>query len=103
MPKLPSYRITDLAEAISPDCKKPIVGIRPGEKIHEEMIAPADAFCTYDLGNFYVILPPNPNWEVEEFVKIYKAKKVNTGFSYNSGENTIWETVESLKALVSKV
>ena len=57
VPKIPSYRITDLAEAIGPSCDKPIIGIRPGEKIHEEMITASDSFSTIDLGSYYAILP----------------------------------------------
>ena len=55
VPKIPSYKITDVAEAIGPNCKQEIVGIRPGEKLHEEMITPSDSFFTYDLGKYYVI------------------------------------------------
>ena len=57
VPKIPSYKILDVANAIGPDCEKPIVGIRPGEKIHEEMITSSDSFNTYDIGKYYVILP----------------------------------------------
>ena len=53
VPKIPSYRITDVAEAIAPDCKQIVVGIRPGEKIHEEMITVSDSFSTYDLGTYF--------------------------------------------------
>ena len=59
VPKIPSYRITDLANAIGPSCKKKIIGIRPGEKIHEEMITSSDSYSTYDVGNFFIILPAN--------------------------------------------
>src|SRR5690606_29786328 len=57
VPKIPSYKILDVAEAIGPECEKPLVGIRPGEKVHEEMITPSDSFYTYDLGEYYVVLP----------------------------------------------
>ena len=57
VPKIPSYRIMDVAEAIGPSCEKPIIGIRPGEKIHEEMITASDSFTTIDLGDYYAILP----------------------------------------------
>ncbi len=103
VPKLPSYRIMDVANAIGPDCEKPIVGIRPGEKLHEEMISPSDAFYTYDLGTYYVILPSSPPWPVDDFITAFKAKKVPPGFSYNSGENTAWETVDSLKGLIKAI
>lgn len=102
VPKIPSYRILDVAEAIGPECEKKVVGIRPGEKVHEEMITPSDSFYTYDLGEYYAILPSNPNWDTEEFIKTFDAKKVPTGFKYNSGENTEWETVESLRELITE-
>lgn len=97
VPKIPSYKITDIAKAIGPNCKYEVVGIRPGEKIHEEMITPSDSFHTYDLGKYFVIIPSVPNWDKEAFITAFKAKKVTEGFSYNSGENTDWETVESLR------
>jgi UDP-N-acetylglucosamine 4,6-dehydratase (inverting) len=102
VPKLPSYRITDLAEAIGPHCQKIIVGIRPGEKIHEEMITSSDSFFTYDLGKYYVICPQFPNFNVEKFQKDHNATKVPPGFKYNSGENTEWETVETLRQLIKQ-
>lgn len=102
VPKLPSYKILDVAEAIGPKLDKPVVGIRPGEKIHEEMITPSDSFYTYDLGTYYAILPATHKWSLEEFKKEFNASKVPIGFSYNSGENTEWETIESLRSLIKK-
>lgn len=100
VPKIPSYRITDVAKAIGPSCNHPVVGIRPGEKIHEEMITMSDSFSTYDLGNYYVILPQAPHWKLEDFLKKYNAIKVKAGFNYNSGTNTEWLTVERLRELI---
>lgn len=100
VPKIPSYHITDVATAICPDCEQKVVGIRPGEKIHEEMITPSDSFNTYDLGKYYVILPTTHNWNLQEFVSRFDAKPVPVGFSYNSGDNTEWETVETLRELI---
>ncbi|MBO6660489.1 MAG: UDP-N-acetylglucosamine 4,6-dehydratase (inverting) [Roseivirga sp.] len=100
VPKIPSYKVTDVAEAIGPECEKPVIGIRPGEKIHEEMISSSDSFNTYDLGKYYVILPTVPRWSLEEYVQEHKATKVGEGFAYNSGDNTEWETVESLRTLI---
>lgn len=100
VPKIPSYKITDVAEAVGPECDKPIVGIRPGEKIHEEMITESDSFYTYDLGKYYTIVPSIHNWKIEEYVAHFEAKKVEPGFKYNSGENKDWETVESLRELI---
>lgn len=102
VPKIPSYKIMDVAEAIGPECEKKIVGIRPGEKVHEEMITPSDSFYTYDLGRYYAILPSNPRWSLEEFIGEFDAIKVPLGFKYNSGENTEWETVESLRSLIKE-
>src|SRR6056297_1527269 len=100
VPKIPSYKIMDVAEAIGPDCKKPIVGIRPGEKVHEEMITPSDSFYTYDLGKYYTILPATHKWDIEDFKETFNAKKVPKGFSYNSGNNEVWESVETLRELI---
>jgi FlaA1/EpsC-like NDP-sugar epimerase len=90
----------DVAEAIGPECEKKVVGIRPGEKVHEDMITASDAFYTYDLGKYYVILPTSPRWNLNEFIESLGAKKVPAGFNYNSSENTQWETVESLRELI---
>ena len=102
VPKIPSYRITDVAEAIGPECEKPVVGIRPGEKIHEEMITTSDAYNTYDFGKYYVIVPTVPSKALRNLLESSKYKKVPKGFSYNSGENDQWETVESLKLLIKE-
>jgi UDP-N-acetylglucosamine 4,6-dehydratase/5-epimerase len=102
VPKIPSYRILDIAEAIGPECEKPVVGIRPGEKVHEEMITSSDSFYTYDLGKYYVILPATHSWKLDEFINEHNAVKVPQGFRYNSEENTEWETVESLRELIKE-
>ena len=102
VPKIPSYRILDVAEAIGPECEKPIVGIRPGEKVHEEMITASDSFNTYDLGKYYAILPQVPRFDLDEFINHHSAKPVSQGFRYNSGENDEWETVESLRSLIKE-
>lgn len=102
VPKIPSYRIMDVAMAIGPDCQHAISGIRPGEKIHEEMITSSDSFTTYDLGKYYVILPQVPNWNLEEYIAHFNAKLVERGFKYTSGENTEWETVDSLRKLIKE-
>jgi UDP-N-acetylglucosamine 4,6-dehydratase (inverting) len=102
IPKIPSYKIMDVAEAIGPECEKPVVGIRAGEKIHEEMITESDSFYTYDLGKYYTILPTRHKWKLDDFVSHFNAKKVEQGFRYNSGENQEWETVDSLRKLIKK-
>jgi UDP-N-acetylglucosamine 4,6-dehydratase (inverting) len=102
IPKIPSYKITDIAEAIAPNCEIEIIGIRPGEKIHEEMITSSDAFNTYDLGKYFTILPSVPNFNLNEFLAKFNAQKVPTGFNYDSGTNSEWETVDSLRALIKQ-
>ncbi|WP_443096477.1 UDP-N-acetylglucosamine 4,6-dehydratase (inverting) [Salinimicrobium tongyeongense] len=102
VPKIPSYRVVDVAEAIGPECEKPVIGIRPGEKIHEEMITSSDSFYTYDVGRYYVIVPTTHRWKVEDFIKTFKAEKVPMGFRYNSGENSEWESVEDLRRLIKE-
>jgi UDP-N-acetylglucosamine 4,6-dehydratase/5-epimerase len=100
VPKIPSYRIMDVAEAIGPNCEKKVIGIRPGEKIHEEMISASDSFFTYDLGKYYVIIPQSTIWNLNEFVLKFNAIKVKEGFSYNSLDNEKMENVESLRELI---
>lgn len=102
VPKIPSYKIVDVAEAIGPQCKKVHVGIRPGEKIHEEMITESDSFYTYDLGKYYTILPSIHKWKLEDYITHFKAVKVTPGFRYNSEENTEWESVDSLRKLIKE-
>ena len=102
IPKIPSYNITDVAEAIAPECTLEIIGIRPGEKIHEEMITSSDSYNTYDLGKYYTILPSVPHFNIDTFVTSFGAVKVAEGFNYNSGTNTEWETVDSLRALIKE-
>jgi UDP-N-acetylglucosamine 4,6-dehydratase (inverting) len=100
VPKIPSYKITDVAKAIAPECKTEIVGIRPGEKIHEEMITSSDSFSTYDLGRYYAILPQVPSFQINEYIHHFNAKPVKKGFQYNSGENQEWVGVEELRELI---
>lgn len=102
VPKIPSYKILDVAKAICSDCELDFVGIRPGEKIHEEMITASDSFFTYDLGKYYTILPNKTTWNLTDFVNKFKATKVEEGFSYSSGKNTEWETPESLRQLIKE-
>ena len=102
VPKIPSYRILDLAEAIDPNCEKPIVGIRPGEKIHEEMITSSDSINTVDLGQYYAILSLSCHMECEEYSDRYGGRKVEPGFSYSSGTNSDFLTVEELRALIDR-
>ncbi len=102
VPKIPSYRITDVATAIAPECKQEIIGIRPGEKIHEEMITSSDSYSTVDLGTYYAILPQVPVWKLEDFYKHFNAKPVPQGFQYNSGTNEQFLTVEEMRNLIKQ-
>lgn len=97
VPKIPSYRILDIADAIAPNCEQVTVGIRPGEKLHEEMITDTDSLNTIDLGQYYAILPSvSFSYQEKDYLDHHSAKKVPFGFKYNSGTNTEWETVDSL-------
>jgi len=100
VPKIPSYRILDVAEAIGPGCKREMVGIRPGEKIHEEMITESDSFSTVDCGPHFAILSPNYHYSIEDYIAQTGARRVTEGFRYNSGENTEWLSVEQLRGLI---
>lgn len=100
VPKIPSYRIIDVAKAIAPNCEYPTVGIRPGEKIHEEMITASDSFNTVDLGNYYAILPSAGKHSVETYCETTNAKPVVPGFAYNSGTNSDFLSVDELRSLM---
>ncbi|MGQ9846631.1 MAG: UDP-N-acetylglucosamine 4,6-dehydratase (inverting) [Bacteroidales bacterium] len=103
VPKIPSYRILDLAEAIAPGIEKRIVGIRPGEKIHEEMITEHDSYNTLDAGDYYIILPVLPENETQLYMKKYNAQRVPKGFKYNSGTNNQWLSVSEIRELIKKL
>ncbi|QNJ15988.1 UDP-N-acetylglucosamine 4/6-dehydratase (inverting) [Synechococcus sp. A18-40] len=102
VPKIPSYRITDVAEAIGPSCEKPIVGIRPGEKIHEEMITASDSFTTIDLDQYYAILPSDGRAQKRYDEAGVKLSNVPQGFSYNSGSNKDFLTIQQIRDLILK-
>ena len=102
VPKIPSYHITDVAKAIAPDCKHEIVGIRPGEKLHEEMVTETDALNTIEFKDYYVILPSTPLWDGDRFLEAFGGKRCPDGFKYNSGANTHWLTVPELCDLINK-
>ena len=99
VPKIPSYRILDVAKAIAPEAKIEIVGIRPGEKIHEEMITSSDSFNTVDLNKYYAILPQG-NQRIQQHYEQMGGKLVEPGFNYNSGSNDQWLSIDELKALI---
>ncbi|MAW08527.1 MAG: UDP-N-acetylglucosamine 4,6-dehydratase (inverting) [Halobacteriovoraceae bacterium] len=103
VPKIPSYKITNLATAVCDKCEQKIIGVRSGEKIHEEMITSSDSYNTYDLGKYFVILPQIPVFNIESFIRDKKAKKVKPGFSYNSGQNEYFLTVDELRILIDNL
>lgn len=104
IPKIPSYKITDVAKAIAPNLPMKEVGIRPGEKLHEEMITPTDSLSTIDLGRYYAILPSvSDRYTNEDFLKHHHAHFVPQGFYYASDNNEQWDTVESLREKFAKV
>ena len=100
VPKIPSYRITDVAEAIGPECEKPVVGIRPGEKIHEEMITASDSYNTVDLGDYYAILPMSAQYSRQSYCENNGCHPVEPGFAYNSGSNPEFLTIHQLRELI---
>lgn len=102
VPKIPSYRVKDVAEAIGPECRHTIIGIRPGEKIHEEMITSSDSFNTADLGNYYAILPSAGAHTAESYCAIHGGSPVPSGFAYNSCSNKDFLTVEQLRQLIAQ-
>jgi UDP-N-acetylglucosamine 4,6-dehydratase (inverting) len=100
VPKIPSYRIMDVARAIAPDARIEIVGIRPGEKLHEEMITTTDAIATVEFARYFVILPSTELWDVERFRLESNGsigRRCDYGFSYNSGDNPHFLTVDELR------
>jgi FlaA1/EpsC-like NDP-sugar epimerase len=106
VPKIPSYRIKEVAEAIGPDCEHPVVGIRPGEKLHEEMITSSDSQNTIETENYYVIVPNSQEGSyqsvMERYLAHYKAKHVTPGFCYSSGKNTNWLNAAQIRDLIKK-
>lgn len=101
VPKIPSYRVIDVARAIGPECEFPVVGIRPGEKIHEEMITGSDSFNTVDLGPYFAILPSAGAYSVEQYCAITRGQPVPTGYAYESGSNPDFLSVDQLRQLIA--
>jgi UDP-N-acetylglucosamine 4,6-dehydratase (inverting) len=102
VPKIPSYRITDVADAVAPGARQRIVGIRPGEKLHEEMITASDSPNTVDLGRYYAILPGGADYHIDDYCKRMGGQRVQPGFSYDSGSNREFLSVPQLRALIDK-
>jgi UDP-N-acetylglucosamine 4,6-dehydratase (inverting) len=101
VPKIPSYRVTDVAKAIGPECEHPVIGIRPGEKIHEEMITESDSFNTVDLGDYFAILPSAGKHTVQSYADAHGGEPVAPGYAYSSGTNDQFLSVEALRELIS--
>ncbi len=107
VPKLPSYHIMDLLKAISPNSQAKIIGVRSGEKLHEEMISSADSYNTLDFKNYYVIMPSENlvQWNVNKFINSscnVKGKYCSEGFCYNSKDNPKFLSVNEIKKLILK-
>lgn len=103
VPKIPSYRITDVADAIAPEARKRVVGIRPGEKVHEEMITANDSLNTVDLGHYYAILPSgNNDYSIDDYCERMGGRRVEPGFCYDSGRNSEFLSVPQLRALIER-
>ena len=101
VPKIPSYKILDLAKAIGPECKIKLIGVRPGEKIHEELITTNESVNTLDLGKYFSILPTISEISLSQYLKKKVGKKLPKDFSYNSGTNKYFLTVSEIKKLIS--
>jgi UDP-N-acetylglucosamine 4,6-dehydratase/5-epimerase len=99
--KSPSYRLVDLAQAVGPSCRIEVVGRRPGEKIHEDMITESDSLTTIDVGQYYAILPASRASNAGYYGDM-QAAAVAAGFSYNSGRNSSYLTVDELRLLIKQ-
>jgi FlaA1/EpsC-like NDP-sugar epimerase len=99
--KIPSMRVTDIARAIAPDAEHQIIGIRPGEKLHEQMISKDDSYYTYEYDDYYKILPALNDW-VNSKERIKDGIKVEEGFSYTSNDNKEWMSIEMLQEWIEK-
>jgi len=102
VPKIPSYRVVDVATAVAPECRQVVVGVRPGEKIHEEMITVSDSLNTVDMGRYYAILSSSAGYSIDEYCEATKAARVAPGFSYDSGTNSDFLSVEQLRACIAE-
>jgi UDP-N-acetylglucosamine 4,6-dehydratase/5-epimerase len=99
VPKIPSMHITDVADALAPDAERRIVGIRPGEKLHEVMLTEDEARTSYDIGDRYMIMPSFPTWEIDE----HGGTSLPDGFRYSSDTNDWWLTADELRAMADKL
>ena len=102
VPKLRSYRLKDVAQAIGPNCEHQVIGIQAGEKMHEEMITVGDSYSTVDLGHSYALLPPNDQHLTRQYREKFLAEPVEAGFSYNSKDNPDFLSVEEIRGLIKQ-
>jgi UDP-N-acetylglucosamine 4,6-dehydratase/5-epimerase len=102
VPKIPSFKVTDLATAVAPHARQEIIGIRPGEKLHEEMITPSDSYNCFDLRDYYAILPQTAEFDLPAYVKRFDASHVTEGFHYTSSTNDQWLQVDDLRQMIKK-
>lgn len=99
--KIPSMKVTDLARAVAPTARQEVIGIRPGEKLHEQMISPEDSYTTYEYPEHYKILPAIHNWSADAS-RVKDGKKVAEGFVYSSDNNKKWMTVKELQEWITR-
>ncbi|MBI4120274.1 MAG: UDP-N-acetylglucosamine 4,6-dehydratase (inverting) [Parcubacteria group bacterium] len=102
VPKIPSYKITDLATAVDPNCRQEIIGVRPGEKLHEEMITATDSASTFEFADYFVVVPSRKEWSEVEYLKAYGGRRCAEGFQYSSDKNDQWLSVGDLRELIQK-
>lgn len=100
VPKIPSYRIVDVAHAIGPSCKQEIIGTRPGEKLHEEMITISDSSNTVDRGRYYAILPQSGGYSIHEYCENTKSRPIDSAFSYSSESNQQFLSIDDIRTLI---
>lgn len=100
IPKIPSYKILDVAKAVAPECKIEAIGVRPGEKLHEEMITETDSAHTVTFENYFVILPSTETFDVESFMSRFNGHMCDEGFKYNSSTNDQWLSIEEIRKMV---
>ena len=103
IPRIPSFRVIDLAAVIAPDCKRKIIGIRPGEKLHEDLITKTDSLNCIEFNDYFVVLPSTPLWEIDKFIQNSHSsigKMCEEGWSYNSGSNHTFLSETQLRKLI---
>ena len=103
VPKIPSVKVTQLAQVIAPECTQEVIGIRPGEKLHETMVPEDDARLTIEFSDHFVIQPTHSFWNPKDFLGDRSGKACPDGFRYSSDSNSWWLDDEEVAALVDDV